>query len=144
MKDPIKLIILGGLSALAIYSFASAANLQGNCCGDMKAMQHEEHHAQKPEQAKLMNGVQKATVTIDRGYKPSAISVKVGRPVELTFKLGANPGCGNLLVINDLKLKKELQAGKPEIVKFTPKKAGEIRFECGMGMLKGKIIVARA
>lgn len=141
MNKNIKLVVLGGLSALAIYALASAPH-QGSCCGDMKAMQHEEY-ADKALQAKVVKGIQKATVTIDGGYKPSAISVKVGRPVELTFKLGANPGCGGVLVIKDLRFKKELYAGKPEVVKFTPKEAGEIGFECGMGMLRGKVIVTR-
>ena len=143
MNKNIKLVILSGLSALAVYAFSWAPHQQGSCCGDMKAMQHGEHHADKPVQAKVVKGVQKATVTIDGGYKPAAISVGIGKPVELTFKLGANPGCGDVLVIKDLKFKKELQAGRPEVVKFTPKKAGEIGFECGMGMLRGKIIVTR-
>lgn len=144
MNNNIKLVLLGGLSALAIYAFASAPHQQGSCCGDMKAMQHEEHHADKPVQAKVVKGVQKATITVDGGYKPGAISVKAGKPVELTFKLGANPGCGDVLVIKELKFKKEVKPGKPEVVKFTPKKAGEIGFECGMGMLRGKIVVTGA
>jgi plastocyanin domain-containing protein len=144
MNNNIKLVILAGLSALAIYAFASASPQRGSCCGDMGAMQHEDHHTAKAVPAKMVKGVQKAAVTIDGGYKPGAISVKAGKPVELTFKLGANPGCGDVLVIKELKFKKELKSGKPEVVKFTPKKAGEIGFECGMGMLRGKIVVTGA
>ena len=145
MNTLIKIAVLSGLSAIAILTFAiSPRQDKCACCGDMKAMQHEDHHLPKPVQAKMVKGVQKATVTIDGGYKPGAISVIAGKPVELTFKLGANPGCGDVLVIKDLKFKKELHAGKAEVVKFTPKKPGEIGFECGMGMLRGKIVVTKA
>ncbi len=92
--------------------------------------------------AKVVKGVQTATVTVTGGkYEPSAINLKKGMPAEIAFKLGANPGCGDVLVIKDLKLKKELREGKPEVVKFTPKKAGTIDFTCGMGMFRGKLLV---
>jgi plastocyanin domain-containing protein len=143
MTNTLKLVIFGTLTAYAILALASGSNSQGSCCGAMAAMQHDEHHAQKPVQAKLVKGVQKATVLIDGGYKPSAIEVKVGKPVEITFKLGAQPGCGSVVVIQDLKFKKEIQPGKGDVVKFTPTKEGQIGFKCGMGMLKGKIIVTR-
>ncbi|KAA0225904.1 MAG: hypothetical protein HND42_08880 [Armatimonadetes bacterium] len=144
MKISITLVLLIGLATVIALAMAPRPNADG-CCGG-KSMQHDEHNQKattedKPVPAKIVEGVQRATVVIDRGYKPSSISVRPGLPVELTFKLGANPGCGDVLVIKDLKYKKKLQAGKPEVVKFTPKKVGEMIFECGMGMLKGKVVI---
>lgn len=144
MKISITLFLLVGLSTFIVSAMAPRTNSDGCCAAN--SMQHHEHHQKmkaqdKPVPATVVKGVQQATVVIDGGYKPSAISVKVGMPVKLTFKLGAKPGCGDVLVIKDLKFKKKLQPGKPEVVKFTPKKAGEMVFECGMGMLKGKVVI---
>ena len=139
MNNTIKIAVLGGLSAIAIYALASGP-IQQSCCAGMKVAQSDVSAA---TQAQVAKGVQKATVTIDGGYRPSTISVKAGKPVELTFKLGANPGCGDVLVIKSLNVRREFQVGKSELVKFTPSKPGEIAFECGMGMLRGKIVVTR-
>lgn len=113
-----------------------------SCCGggDM-LMQHSDQQTDKPVVAKLVKGVQVATVTVDRGYTPSAIQVKKGTPVELTFKGGKNIGCGGTVVFKSLKISKDVATGKSTAIKFTPKDAGEIPFTCGMGMMKGKVIV---
>ena len=134
-------IILGAL-ALATAVFASPFQ-HGNgqsCCGSIMAMQDSNDMA-KPVAAKMVKGVQKATITIDDGmYMPAVISVKKGKPVELTFKAGKNPGCGSTVVFKSLKISKEV-GSKPVVIKFTPNQAGEIAFTCGMGMFDGKVVV---
>lgn len=112
-----------------------------SCCGGGMQMHDMGQKADKPVVAKLVKGVQVATVTIDGGYTPSAIEVKKGVPVELTFQGGKNIGCGGTVVFKSLKISKDVATGKSIAIKFTPKEAGEIPFTCGMGMLKGKIIV---
>lgn len=138
MKPPT--LILGAL-ALAAAALAIQPQSSGqSCCGDMMAVQSG-HDMDKPVRAKLIKGVQKATVTIDNGmYMPATISVVKGKPVELTFKAGKNPGCGSTVVFKSLKISKEV-GSKPVVVKFTPKQAGTIDFTCGMGMYDGKVIV---
>lgn len=112
-----------------------------SCCGGMAAMQGDVQQAEKPVVAKLVKGVQVATVNVDGGYHPSTIQVKKGTPVELTFKGGKNIGCGGTVVFKSLKISKEVATGKSVAIKFTPKEAGEIPFTCGMGMMKGTVIV---
>lgn len=134
-------LILGAL-ALATAVFANPLQQEsGNsCCGDMMAMQSG-HDMDKPVAAKVVKGVQKATVTIDNGmYMPAVISVAKGKPVELTFKAGKSPGCGSTVVFKSLKISKEV-GSKPVVIKFTPKEAGTIAFTCGMGMFDGKVVV---
>jgi plastocyanin domain-containing protein len=134
-------LILGAL-ALAAAVFATPLQKEGgqSCCGEMMAMQAG-HDMDKPVAAKLIKGVQKATITIDNGmYMPAVISVKKGKPVELTFKAGKKPGCGSTVVFKSLKVSKEV-GSKPVVIKFTPKNAGTIAFTCGMGMFDGKVVV---
>lgn len=134
-------LILGAL-ALAAAVFATPLQQESgkSCCGEMMAMQSG-HDMEKPVVAKMVKGVQKATVTIDNGmYMPAVISVSKGKPVELTFKAGKSPGCGRTVVFKSLKISKEV-GSKPVVVKFTPKRAGTIAFTCGMGMFDGKVVV---
>jgi plastocyanin domain-containing protein len=136
-----KTIILGAL-ALATAAFANPFQQENgqSCCGGAMAMQAG-HDMGKPVAAKVVKGVQKATVTIDNGmYMPAVISVKKGKPVELTFKAGKKPGCGSTVVFKSLKISKEV-GSKPVTIKFTPKDAGTIAFTCGMGMFDGKVVV---
>ena len=90
--------------------------------------------------AKLQKGVQKFTVKVDGTYSPSSLSVKAGKPVEITFVKGKNVGCGGTVVFSSLGITKELKADKT-VVAFTPKKAGTIAFACPMGMYRGSIAV---
>lgn len=85
--------------------------------------------------------IQRATIVVDGEYQPSQVSVKAGKPVELTFVRKEKSGCGNVVQIPSLKLKRELQAGGKTTVRFTPAKAGTLPFTCGMGMYQGKIVI---
>lgn len=85
--------------------------------------------------------VQRATVVVDGEYQPAQVSVKAGRPVELTFIRKEKSGCGNVVEIPSLKLKRALTVGRKTTVTFTPAKPGKIAFTCGMGMYQGTILV---
>lgn len=106
------------------------------------AGQHEHTQHQGPVPAKLVHGVQTATITIAEGkYTPSTISVKKGVPVALTFKGGKKMGCGSIVEFKSLKMKQTVKEGKTVVFKFTPNKAGEVLFACSMNMYKGKVVV---
>jgi len=113
---------------------AGIASAQCTCCSG----------ANKDEtvmSAKTVKGVQKITVVIDGGYAPSTITAKVGKPLAITFYRKEKSGCGNQVVFKSLGIKKDVANGARVTVKFTPKKAGIIKFTCGMGMYKGQIVV---
>jgi plastocyanin domain-containing protein len=44
-------------------------------------------------------------------------------------------------VVPDRGIKRDLPLGKPVEITFTPQKAGELRYVCGMGMFSGRVIV---
>ncbi len=142
MNTYTKLTIVSGLSAFALVAFAIPSVQGSGCCSGMNSLQQNSAQTLDPYIVPIVKGVQTATIVIDAGkYTPSTIQVIKGTNVALTFKLGANPGCGRVLVIKDLKLKRSVQKDKPEVVKFMPAKAGTISITCGMGMFDGKIIV---
>ena len=117
----------------------------GQGCG-MQGGSHEGHHGNDPQGAPPAevqidkNGVQKATIVVDNGFRPGILNVKVGQPVELTFDT-KNRGCATSIVFEGLDIKKDLTNGKKTVVKFTPKKPGTYTYACPMKMLKGTIVV---
>ncbi len=103
---------------------------------------HNTTKADAPVEAKLVKGVQVATVTVGDGkYTPSVIKVKKGTPVAITFVGGKHIGCGSTIEVKSLKQKLSVKEGGKAVLKFKPDKAGEIAFACPMNMYKGKFIV---
>jgi plastocyanin domain-containing protein len=44
-------------------------------------------------------------------------------------------------VLPDYGIRRTLPLDEPVVIEFTPEKAGELTFSCGMGMLRGSVIV---
>jgi YHS domain-containing protein/plastocyanin len=84
---------------------------------------------------------QRARVAIDLGYKPDVVTAKAGRPVQITFVRQEKGGCGEVVQFPGLGIKRTLKAGEKTVVSFTPKKAGTIKFTCGMDMYQGRVVV---
>ncbi|GAB4462507.1 MAG: hypothetical protein OHK0029_29490 [Armatimonadaceae bacterium] len=94
------------------------------------------------KKAAAVSAVQKATVRIDEGtYFPNNLRVQAGKPVEITFVAGKSVGCGDVVALPDLKIKKALDKSGKAVVRFTPKKSGTLRITCGMGHYSGTIVV---
>ncbi len=89
------------------------------------------------------SGVQEVKVTVKGGYAPDVIVVKQGQPVRLDFYRDETSSCTEQVVFGDFGIVRDLPAYKTTPIEFTPDKAGEFTFTCGMNMLRGKIIVER-
>lgn len=88
-------------------------------------------------------GVQEVTVRVDGGYSPAGIEVEAGRPVRLAFERADTSGCSEEVVLPDFGVRRFLPTGARTTVEFTPEKAGTYEFTCGMGMLRGRLVVVR-
>lgn len=86
-------------------------------------------------------GIQEVNVTVKGGYAPNTIVVKQGRPVRLNFYRDETSSCSEQVVLGDFGIARDLPAYKTTPVEFTPEKAGEFTFTCGMNMLRGKLVV---
>jgi len=85
--------------------------------------------------------LQEVKVVVKGGYDPDVIVVKKGIPVRLNFYRNETADCSDTIVFGDFNIRKSLTAFKTTPVELTPEKEGEYVFTCGMGMLKGKLIV---
>ena len=86
-------------------------------------------------------GVQEVTVTVKGGYSPDVIVVERGKPVRLNFYRDETASCSEQVVFGDFRIARELPAFRTTPVEFTPERAGEFTFTCGMNMMRGKLIV---
>ena len=86
-------------------------------------------------------GAQELTITVKGGYDPPAVRVAKGRPVKLVFDRQETSGCSEEIVIGDFNVRRFLPAFQKTTVELTPRESGVHEFTCGMGMLRGKLIV---
>ena len=86
-------------------------------------------------------GVQELRVTVKGGYSPDRIVVTQGRPVKLEFYRDETASCSEEVIFGDFGIARQLPAFQTTAIEFTPDKAGEFTFTCGMNMLRGKLIV---
>jgi len=86
-------------------------------------------------------GVQMVNVLVKGGYDPDKITVKKDLPVRLTFTRQESSMCSEIVQFDKLGKSYTLPEGESVVVEFTPREAGEIPFQCQMGMLRGRVVV---
>lgn len=81
------------------------------------------------------------TIRVQGGYSPNAIEVPLGSRVRLTFDRQEDNPCSEEVVVPDFGIRRDLPAFARTVVEFTADATGTHQFACGMGMLRGQIIV---
>jgi plastocyanin domain-containing protein len=82
-----------------------------------------------------------ALAVTSNGFEPATINVRAGRPVRLIITRRVERTCATAIVLKDYGVKRTLPLNQPVEVRFTPKKAGAIRYACGMDMIAGRLVV---
>ena len=88
-----------------------------------------------------VDSVQTATITVDGGYSPAVLSLKVGVPAEITFIRKDPSGCLEEIIMPDFGIAVKLPVNQPHVVSFTPQRTGEFTYTCGMRMFSAKVRV---
>ncbi|HYG81289.1 MAG TPA: cupredoxin domain-containing protein [Pyrinomonadaceae bacterium] len=86
-------------------------------------------------------GVQEIKITVRGGYSPDVVVVREHVPVRLNFYRDETASCSEQVVFQDFGISRHLPPFKTTSVEFTPDRAGEFTFMCGMSMMRGKLIV---
>jgi protein-disulfide isomerase/sulfite exporter TauE/SafE/copper chaperone CopZ len=78
-------------------------------------------------------------------YEPHQFTVVAGVPVEWRIDARQAAGCGRFLIAPRAGLRKLLSSSDITVISFTPQEAGDIGFNCGMGMMtRGSKFIVRA
>jgi plastocyanin domain-containing protein len=86
-------------------------------------------------------GVQQVDITVKGGYSPSTIEVAHGQPVQLNFYRDEENSCSEELLMPDFNVRRDLPAFQTTRVELLPQQPGRYEFTCGMGMLRGSLVV---
>lgn len=86
-------------------------------------------------------GVQEAMILVKGGYTPDTIVVEAGTPVRLSFRREETAACSERVLFPAFGRSADLPEGEVVPIELTPDEPGEYGFECGMGMLHGKLVV---
>jgi plastocyanin domain-containing protein len=86
-------------------------------------------------------GTQEITIQVKGGYSPSIIRVKSDTPVRLVFDRQETATCSDELVFGDFGIRRFLPPFEKTVVELTPTEPGSYEFTCGMGMMRGRMVV---
>ena len=92
--------------------------------------------APEPRNARIVE----LTVT-SKGFEPSIVTVKAGKPVSLIVTRKTERTCATEIVMKDFGVNQPLPYEKPVTVVVSPKGPGQYRFACGMDMIAGVLKV---
>ncbi len=88
------------------------------------------------------SGLQEARVTVkETGFDPDRLTLRAGVPARIIFTRTTDKTCATEVDFPSLKLRRDLPLNEPVVIAFTPDKAGEVAFVCGMNMLRGAIVI---
>jgi RND family efflux transporter MFP subunit len=86
--------------------------------------------------------VQEVRVTVtETSFDPQRLTLRAGVPARVTFTRTSDKTCATEVVFPSLNIRRGLPLNEPVTIEFTPDKAGEIAFACGMNMLRGRVVV---
>lgn len=86
-------------------------------------------------------GPQRIKIEVKGGYSPAVVKVQAGRPVRLEFFRNETNSCTEEVVLPDFGIRSFLPAHQTTPVDFTPAQPGDFEFTCGMGMVRGRLVV---
>lgn len=118
-------------------------------CGAARQTQTTEKRAEAPPVDTSDAGNAKTGLVTDlaginvskNGFEPAEISVEKGRPTKIAFTRIDEQNCGSEVVFPKLNVTRKLPVGETVSIEINPADTGEIAFTCGMGMMRGKILV---
>jgi plastocyanin domain-containing protein len=86
-------------------------------------------------------GTQQVEIRVRGGFDPATVRVRRGAPVRLIFHRDESAGGSDEVVLPDFGVRRFLAPGEATAVEFTPAEAGSYEFTCGMGLLRGRLVV---
>jgi Cu(I)/Ag(I) efflux system membrane fusion protein len=84
---------------------------------------------------------QEVRILVKRGYHPDTVRVRSGELVKLVFDRQESSKCSEEVVFPDFNIRKKLPAFRGTVIEIPPRKPGTYRFQCGMDMLRGYLVV---
>lgn len=89
-----------------------------------------------------VGGARVAWVVVGQdGFQPASIEARPGQKLTLELLRTTDATCATKVVLPAEKIERDLPLGIPVRLQIATDQARTIRFQCGMGMLRGSIVV---
>ncbi len=131
---------------LAVFNISNGFNLTGFNLGFLQSFTNSPavNAQEKDPNVEIKDGIQIVKmIQSASGYEPNKFTIQKGIPVMWIIDSQDSNNCASALVAPAIGLKKGLAQGE-NIITFTPKETGTIRFSCIMGMYTGSFNVVEA
>jgi plastocyanin domain-containing protein len=89
-------------------------------------------------------GLQQVVIRVEGGYSPARVRLRAGQPARLVFDRREDASCSEEVVIPELGIRRFLPAHQRTGIDLPGVRAGAYEFTCGMGMLRGSLVVEEA
>jgi plastocyanin domain-containing protein len=105
------------------------------------------HHAAAPASQAISEGTVKDGVrtvemqVTEDGYVPAKIKASKGEKLRLIVTRTTDRTCAKEIVIREAGINTPLPLNEAVTVELTPKNSGELKYACGMDMIRGVIFV---
>jgi len=94
-----------------------------------------------PEAKVGATGLQQAVIRVEGGYAPAQVRLRAGKPARLVFDRREESSCSEEVLIPEFGIRRFLPAHQRTSVDLPAARAGTYEFTCGMGMLRGRLVV---
>lgn len=140
MKPSIMALVLG----LPVSSISFADEHHHGIAGHDPKAQTSEAASKKTQKSPNKRDVKPQVIEMavtSEGFVPAKIKAKAGQPVRLVVTRKTERTCATEIAVKEYGIKTALPLNKAVDVTFTPTKAGEVRYACGMDMIAGVLLV---
>ena len=86
-------------------------------------------------------GVQQAVIRVEGGYAPAHVRLRAGQPARLVFDRREDSSCSEEVLLPDFGIRRFLPAHQRTGIDLPAARPGTYEFMCGMGMLRGNLVV---
>lgn len=80
-------------------------------------------------------------VRVKDGYDPDLLVARAGQPVRITFHRSESSPCSEEVVFPAFQARAHLPEDEAVTLELPPAQAGEYEFCCGMGVLRGRLLL---
>lgn len=84
---------------------------------------------------------QEVDIMVDRGYRPDVIVARAGVPLRLVFRRDDQDACSERVIFSSPHLARRLASNGPTTIDLPGQPPGQVRFTCGMGRYRGRIVL---
>lgn len=94
----------------------------------------------KRRPAGVANGAGEVRIDVNGGYSPNEVTTAAGVPTRIVFHRHDSSPCSEQVVFPQFGVRVDLPQHKDVAVELPAAEPGEYEFECGMGMLHGRLV----